>query len=169
MQALYDVTPRRLRFHGEERRDRIMSLVQSYMGMRFSELANRTGFAHGKLTHHMNILERQKRVIVKRSGGSTWFFPEGCDNDLCGAFISSRHTTTLAILALLMKQECNFNQIKKKIMRSGSTVCEHLNRLHSAGLVSKRRVDRKWVYGVADTDKAVMVMLRRGGNWNGVK
>lgn len=169
MQALYDVTPRRLRFHGEERRERITSLVQSYMGMRYCELARRTGLAHGTLTHHINILERQKRLIVRRDGRSTWLFPEGLDNDLCRALISGCHDTTVAILALLMKQECSFNQIRAKIGRSGSMVSEHLKRLHSAGLVSKRRVDRRWVYGVADTDKAVIVLLRRGVNWNELK
>lgn len=141
-----------------------MSYIQSNTGIRYSDLARRTGLAHGTLAHHINILERQKRVIVKRGSKSTWLFLEGCDKDLCRAFISVRHATTAAILTLLMKQECNFNQVKVAVMRSGSTVCEHLKRLHSAGLVSKRRVDRKWVYGVADTEKAVMVMLRRGAN-----
>jgi predicted transcriptional regulator len=94
------------------------------------------------------------------NSGSTRLFPENYDKGLCDALSSVSHPTTIAILTLLFRHECNFNQIKNTITKSNFTVCEHLKRLLSVGLVSRRRVDRIWVYGITNPDKAIMIMNR---------
>lgn len=164
MQILHSTLSRRLRLQGEERRKRIVSLVQSCAGIRYSELVWKTNLAHGTLSHHIKILERQKRIRVRRDNGSTRFFPDSCDDGLCNAISSASHTTTMTIMALLLRRECSYGQIKNMVRRSGSTVCEHLKRLLSAGLVSRRRVDSIWVYGVTDVNRAIMIMNTRRMN-----
>jgi len=165
MQILCNTISRRLRPQGEEARNIIMSVIQSCAGIRYSELARKTSLAHGALSHHIKMLQRQRRIRVRRDRGSTRFFPESYDDGLCNAIASASHPTTVAIMALLIRHKCNYRQIKSTIMKSGSTVCEHLKRLHSAGLVSRKRTDRILVYGITDADKAIMIMHRRYGNW----
>lgn len=148
-------------------RHMIMSCIQSNAGIRYSELSRKTGLAHGTLSHHIRMLERHKRIVVRRDSGSTWLFPESYDKELCDALSSVSHPTTMTILALLFGHECNFNQIKKTITKSNSTVCGHLKRLLSAGLISRRRIDRIWVYDIMDPDKAMIVMKRRYGECQG--
>lgn len=163
MQTLYTPTilSRRLRPQGEEARNTIMSVIQCHAGIRYSELARKTKMAHGTLSHHTKILRRQKRIRVRRDKRSTWFFPESYDEELCNAIASASHPTTMAVLALLLSQECNYEQIKSTIMKSSSTVSEHLKRLLSAGLVARRKADRISFYRIADADKAIMIMNNR--------
>lgn len=167
MQVLYNTVSRRLRPHAEEARSRILSVIQSHAGIRYTELAHKTGLAHGTLSHHIKILQRQRRIMVRRGKGSTRLFPERYDDALCNAISFADHPTTIAIMSLLPRHECSFGQIRNTIMKSGSTVCEHLKRLDSAGLVSRRRIDRIWVYGIADPDKAIMIIKRRYGECQG--
>lgn len=161
MQVLYNPISRRLRPQGEETRHTIVSYIQTNAGIRYNELSRGTGLAHGTLSHHIKMLERQKRIVVRRNSGSTRLFPENYDKGLCDALSSVSHPTTIAILTMLFAHECNFNQVKNTITKSNSTVCEHLKRLLSSGLVSRRRVDMIWVYGITDPDKAIMIMNRR--------
>jgi predicted transcriptional regulator len=165
VQVLYSTSSRRLRPHGEEARSKIMSVIQCYAGIRYSELARKTNLAHGTLSHHIKMLQRQRRIRVRKNGSSTRLFPESYDDGLCNAIASADHPTTIAIMALLLGHECSYEQIKNTVMKSGSTICEHLKRLHSAGLISRRRVDRVSVYGIRDADKAIMIVNRRYGNW----
>jgi DNA-binding transcriptional ArsR family regulator len=168
LQSLYTPTivSRRLRPRGEEEINMIMSVIESHAGIRYSELARKTKMAHGTLSHHIKMLLRQKKIRVRRDKQSTWFFPDSYDEELCNAVASASHPTTMAVMALLLRQECNFKQIENIIMKSSSTVSEHLKRLLSVGLVARRRVDRISIYRIADADKAMMIMNnRRYGSW----
>lgn len=159
MRALYDTAQRRLGVQGEESRCIILSAIQSHSGLRYRELARRTGLANGALSHHIKILERQKRIVVKRYKGFTWLFPEDYEGGLCNAISAASHPTTVEIMKLLLRHECNFQEVKDTVMKSRSTICEHLKRLCSVDRVS--RINRVWIYGIADADKAVLIMNRR--------
>jgi predicted transcriptional regulator len=148
------VSSRRLRPQAEITRAMIMSLIQSQPGIRYRELVRITRLAHGTLSHNIKILERQRRIRIRRDRGSTCFFPGGYDNRLCDAIAFTKHPTTMAIMASLLANECNCQQIKDAVMRSSSTVCEHLKRLCLAGLVSRRRMaNRVWVYAMRDVER----------------
>jgi predicted transcriptional regulator len=131
---------RRLRPHAEITRARIVSVIQSRPGIRYRDLVRITKLAHGTLSHNVKILEWQRRIRIRRDRGSTHFFPDGYDNRLCDAIAFTKHPTTMTIMAslLLAKNERSCHQIKDAVMRSSSTVCEHLKRLFLAGLVSRR-------------------------------
>jgi predicted transcriptional regulator len=131
---------RRLRPHGKIMRAMIVSVIQSRPGIIYRELVRITKLAHGTLSHNVKILERQRRIRIRRDRGSTRFFPDGYDNRLCDAIAFTKHPTTMTIMAslLLAKNERSCHQIKDAVMRSSSTVCEHLKRLFLAGLVSRR-------------------------------
>jgi predicted transcriptional regulator len=167
-QVLYNhVSSRRLRSQAEITRTRIESIIESQPGIRFRELVRMTKLAHGTLSHNIKILERQRRIRIRRDRGSTHIFPKSYDDKLCVAIVYTRHPTTMAIIALLLANDCNCHQIKKAVMRSSSTVCEHLKRLSLADLVSRRRMaNRLWVYSITDIEMAVMIMNRRtSNNW----
>jgi predicted transcriptional regulator len=158
------VSSRRLRPQSETTRAMIVSLIQSQPGIRYRELVRITKLAHGTLSHNIKILERQRRIIIRRDRGCTRFFPDGYDNRLCDAIAFTRHPMTVAIMALLLAHECNCHQIKDAVMRSSSTVCEHLKRLCLVGLVSRRRMaNRVWVYAIRDVEMAAMIMNQRRG------
>jgi predicted transcriptional regulator len=143
-QALYShVSSTRLRSQAEITRTRIESIIQSQPGIRYRELVRMTKLAHGTLSHNIKMLERQRRIRIRRDKGSTHIFPKSYDDKLCIAIVYTRHPTTMAIIALLLAaNECNCHQIKKAVMRSSSTVCDHLKRLSLAGLVSRRMANK---------------------------
>ena len=160
MQTLTVSISRRLRPRGEQARRVIASAIQSQAGIRYRELARMTGVAHGTLSHHVKMLERQGLIRTRRDSGSTRFFPESYDDDICSAIALTSHPTTMAIMALLLTHECDNRQIKRALARSGSTICDHLRRLRSAGVISRRRTDKVWIYGITDIDKATMILNR---------
>jgi predicted transcriptional regulator len=159
-----DVSSGRLRPQAEITRAMIVSLIQSQPGIRYRELVRITKLAHGTLSHNINILERQRKIRIRRDRRCTRFFPDGYDNRLADAIAFTKYPTTMAIMASLLANECNFHQIKDTVMRSSSTVCEHLKRLSLAGLVSRRRrrmANRVWIYAITDVEMAIMIMNRR--------
>jgi predicted transcriptional regulator len=120
-----------------------------------------TNLAYGTLSHHIKILQRQGRIRVRRDSSSTRLFPKNYDDELCSAIASVSHPTTLAIMALLMSHEyAGYTQIKTALARSASTICGHLRRLLSSGIISRKRVDGVWIYRIKDVDKAAMVLNR---------
>lgn len=139
----------------------IVSVVHSQVGISYRELTRATKLAHGTLSHNIKMLERQKRIRVRRDKGSTRFFPMGYDNRICNVIAITKHPTTMAILVSLMGHEYNCHQIKKAVIRSSSTVSEHLKRLSLAGLVSRRKANRVWIYGTRDVEMAELIMNRR--------
>jgi predicted transcriptional regulator len=148
------ISSRRLRPEAETTRAMILSPIQSQPGIRYRELVRITKLAHGTLSHNIKMLERQRRIRIRRDRAYTRFFPEGYDNRLCDAIAFTKHPTTVAIMASLLAHECNCHQIKDAVMRSSSTVCEHLKRLSLTGLVSRRRIaSRVWVYAIRDDER----------------
>jgi len=155
---------RRFRPQAEEARIRIASMIQSQPGIRYRELARETRLAHGTLSHNIEILERQRRIRVRRDRGSTRFFPESYDSRSCDVIACTTDPTTMAVMFSLWGNinGCNYQQIKRAVMKSSSTVCEHLKRLCLAGVVSRRRnADGIWIYGIADIDMAAMIVNAR--------
>jgi predicted transcriptional regulator len=64
-------------------------------------------------------------------------------------------------MALLLAHEyVGYTQIKSALERSASTVCGHLSRLLSSGIISRKRVDGVWIYGIKEVDKAAMILNR---------
>ena len=119
-----------------------------------------TNLAHGTLSHHIKILQRQERIRVRRDSCSTRLFSKDYDDELCNAIASASHPTTLAIMALFIGHEYDYTQIKSALARSASTICEHLRRLRSAGIISRKRIDGVWVYRIKDIDKAALILNR---------
>lgn len=160
MMLLCNTASRRLRPQAEAARIRIVSIIESHTGIRYSELARMTNLADGTLSHHVKILQRQGRIRVRRDSGSTRFFPKNYDDDLANAIASASHPTTLAIIVSLMGHEyAGYTQIKSAVTRSASTICGHLRRLRSAGIISaKRAEDGVWIYRIKDVDKAAMIL-----------
>ena len=67
------ISTRRLKPHAENARGMLVSAFESQAGIRYRELTRKTGLAHGVLSNHIKIMERQKRIIVKRSNGAIRF------------------------------------------------------------------------------------------------
>ena len=152
------ISARRLKPHVEIARVMLVSAIESHAGIRYRELTRKTGLTHGVLSNHIKIMERQKRIIVKRNNGATRFFPRWYDDQICNLISNTSHPTTRGILALLLDKECNHDQIKNAMRRSGSTISVHMKRLDSAGLVSTKRSGRVRIFSISDINKAATIL-----------
>ena len=159
-QQAHNSIPRRPKEQGEETRRMILSAIQSCSGLRYSELARMTGLANGTLSHHIKILQIQKQIEVKRYRSSTWLIPENYEESLCNAISAASHATTVEIVKSLLIHEHDFRQLHDTMAKSRSTVFHHLSRLRSGGVVSRRMINRIWIYGIQDADKAVLLINR---------
>jgi predicted transcriptional regulator len=164
------MSSRRLRSQAEITRTRIESIIRSQPGVRFRELVHMTKLAHGALRHSIKIFEAQRRIRVISDRGSMRFFPKNYDDKFCSAISCVGHSTTTAIMnSLLLVNECNFSQIKKAVMRSSSTVYEHLKRLCLADLVLKRMAKKQGAglcyNGYGDGDNKIINKIGASNNW----
>ena len=94
---------RRLRPHAETRRARIVSIIQSRPGIRYRELVRITKLAHGTLSHNVRILERQKRIRIRRDGGERFRLCMSCGNnsgDNAGRRFSKRRIAILSTIGV---------------------------------------------------------------------
>ena len=159
MQTVKDpmISTRRLKPQAENARGILVAVIEFQAGIRYRELVRKTGLTHGVLSNHIKIMERQKRIIVKRNNGATRFFPCWYDDDMCNLIANTSHPTTRRIVSLLLNQECSHYQIKTAIGKSGSTISVHMKKLESAGLVSTKKSGRVRIFCISDITKATAV------------
>jgi|SRR5581483_705067 len=122
------ISSRRLKPHAETAREMLVSAIESHAGIRYRELTRKTGLTHGVLSNHIKVMERQKRIIVKRNNGATRFFPCWYDDQICNLISNTSHPTTRRIIALLLDKECSHDQIKSAMRKSGSTISVHMKK-----------------------------------------
>jgi len=73
------------------------------------------------------------------------------------------HSTRLAIIDGLLKNECNVAQIQKKLGLPQSTISQHLRVLRNYGIIKARQEGAKRCYQVADNRvrKIMQIISRR--------
>lgn len=62
---------------GHPMRQRLHTVIGARPGVRYRELAEETGLAHGVLTHHLRLLEKTRHIVARRDAGVTRFYPPG--------------------------------------------------------------------------------------------
>jgi predicted transcriptional regulator len=112
----------------------IMKVVSQYPGIRYKELARRTGLANGVLTYHLNILEQFKNVNKFRHNNITRYYPLSiASSDLRIISHLRVHSEREIILFLLSHDFCTFNEIVEHLKKAPSTVSWRLKRLCEDG------------------------------------
>ena len=114
----------------------ILKAISQYPGIRYKELARKTGFANGVLTYHLNILERFGYVNKFRHNNITRYYPLSVPSSDLKIISHLRvYSEKDIILFLLGHDLCTFNEIVEHLRKAPSTVSWHLKRLCEDGIL----------------------------------
>src|SRR5919108_3312570 len=128
----------------------ILKAISQYPGIRYKELARKTGFANGVLTYHLNILEQFGCVNKFRHNNITRYYPLSIPSSDLKIISHLRvYSEKDIILFLLSHNLCTFNEIVEHLRKAPSTVSWHLKRLCEDGILIVHH--GKWYF----TDKVV--------------
>lgn len=122
----------------KQRRQTILQVVENDPGIGFIELQKNTGLVNGVLSHHLNVLQREGSIRIKRDTRKIWIFHSDQNPDEDNLRIFLRKETCKKILVFLLENHtCTFSQIRDSIRKSPSTTSLTLKTLIEKGLVKK--------------------------------
>jgi predicted transcriptional regulator len=114
----------------------ILKAIGQYPGIRYKELARKTGFANGVLTYHLNILEQFGYVNKFRHNNiARYYLLSIPSSDLKIISHLRVYSEKDIILFLLGHDFCTFNEIVEHLRKAPSTVSWHLKRLCEDGIL----------------------------------
>lgn len=117
---------------------KILETISENPGLCYNKLKEFTGYANGTLTHYLAKMERDKKLLVKRSKRRTWFFMPQTNNAQINQIIFLRKETSKRILLFLLEQgTANFKEIQKEAKKSPSTVSISLTHLIDFDLIQR--------------------------------
>ena len=114
----------------------ILKAIDQYPGIRYKELARKTGFANGVLTYHLNILEQFGYVNKFRHNNiARYYLLSIPSSDLKIISHLRVYSEKDIILFLIGHDFCTFNEIVEHLRKAPSTVSWHLKRLCEDGIL----------------------------------
>lgn len=115
-----------------------MRCIRNSPGIRYRELLVASGFSHGVMAYHLNVLEKSKRVKVTRCNKrTTRYYPLNISNRESQIIDFIRRPTARRIIVLLIKKNrCTFSELQRSLGKRYSTVLWHISRLVESGIVS---------------------------------
>jgi predicted transcriptional regulator len=121
-------------------RSRLVDLVNAEPGIHFQELQRRTAIANGTLVHHLRKLESGGHVVAHKSGRYTCYFPRAASPESRMAAGVTKADGAKAVLSTIQANPgLTMQDVAARCGLQPSTVTYHVQRLHSAGLVSMER------------------------------
>ena len=124
------------RYKLNDSQSNILRAISKYPGIRYKELARKTGLANGVLTYHLNILEQFGYLNKFRHNNATRYYPLNIPNrDLKIISHLRVYSEKDIILFLLGHDFCTFNEIVEYSRKAPSTVSWHLKRLCEGGIL----------------------------------
>jgi predicted transcriptional regulator len=115
----------------------ILKFISHNPGIRYRELARKTGYANGVLTYHLNMLEQIGYINKFRHNNITRYYPLNIPSQDLKIISHLRvHSEKVIILFILDHDFCTFNEIVEYSRKAPSTISWHLKRLCADGIVS---------------------------------
>ncbi len=124
----------------DSNKNTLLRFIRNSPGIRYRELLDATGFPHGVMAYHLDILEKSKRVMVSRyNKKTTRYYPLNFSAKESRIIDFMRRPTPRSIILLLLKKNrCTFSELQQFVRKRYSTVLWHISRLLESGIISAR-------------------------------
>ncbi len=115
----------------------------------------------GDLRHHLDYLEREGLITTATDGYRKTYYPSrkefSGEKKLLALLRQSRPRTIL--LLLLNKDQLGFNDIRRKVGVSKSTLSFHLNKLEATGTIVSKVDGQRKEYSLLDKNKVAILLI----------
>lgn len=127
-----------------EARAAIRAHVAATPGVHFNALVRAVDAAPGQVQYHVRRLERDGDVVSERHHGRTHYFEPGFDDWERTAVSLLRRETARDVMAHLLAEDgAAADATAEAVGVARSTLSYHVERLVDAGLIERRRPDRR--------------------------
>ena len=142
-------------------RKKLLDIIKNKPGIHFRKIQREANVAMGELEYHLQILEKLKLVSKTTSKGYTRYYPayELGTNDKRIMGQLRQEKLREIILFLLSTDEPTHKDISKHFSLLKSTTSFYMDKLISAGIVSKKKVGRNVIYEVKEPQKIMRLIL----------
>ncbi len=142
------------------RRRAIHDLIRAHPGLHLRELERRLRIGLGDLRHHLRVLEDAGLVTSKDDGYRTTYFPVRGFHHLDAGLVAllRQGTPRRILLALLEGVELRFEDLRKVVKVSKSTLSFHLAKLAEASLIYASQKEGRMRYGLKDPSRVAQVL-----------
>ena len=131
----------------------LQEIIEKNPGIQFREIMRNSGLKNGVLSHYLGKLEKNGIIKVERGPRQTRFYPPRITEDQSVAIKALRRQTPRdLLLALVMKDGLEFNELVKEVKKSPSTVSLYLSQIVQDGLVEIRLENMKKRYYIKARD-----------------
>ena len=131
----------------------LQEIIEKNPGIQFREIMRNSGLKNGVLSHYLGKLEKNGIIKVERGPRQTRFYPPRITEDQSVAIKALRRQTPRdLLLALVMKDGMEFNELVKEVKKSPSTVSLYLSQIVQDGLVEIRLENMKKRYYIKARD-----------------
>ena len=143
-----------------QKRKKICTIIEENPGLCYCDIQKELGLVNGILSHHINILEKNDHIRIRRENRKTWFFPPESDpkNDFLLIY-SKKETYRKIIMFLLQEKQANFSEIRQNIGRSPGTTSLALSNLIHRNIIKKTQ-DFKKRYEICNYDQALELLSK---------
>jgi predicted transcriptional regulator len=144
-----------------ENRKRIYDYVSSYPGTYMREIQKDLEMEMGVLEYHLNYLEKTGLLSSEMDGRLRRFFVSEevafLDRKLIG-LMRQRIPRKIAVRALL-ESEVSFDDLRRDVGISKSTLSFHLGKMRGLGILRERREQRRTLYSIENEDEVARILI----------
>lgn len=148
-------------------REKILNIIESFPGIRYNDLARLSGLNNGTLSHHLDILEKNSIIRIKRFDRSnmTRYFSITIpwEETLIIGFLKIKSTNEI-IKILLEKKSCTFMEVVYTLNKSPSTVSFHIKKLVDGGLLIREKSNNCTRYKLHNPEYIVNLTIKMRDN-----
>ena len=136
-----------------DRNSQLQEIIDKNPGIQFREIMRNSGMKNGVLSHYLGKLEKNGIIKVERGPRQTRFYPPRITEEQSVVIKALRRQTPRdLLLALVMNDGLEFNELVKKVGKSPSTVSLYLSQIVEDGLVEIKLENMKKKYYIKTRD-----------------
>ncbi|WP_428323725.1 winged helix-turn-helix transcriptional regulator [Nitrosopumilus sp.] len=114
----------------------LLEIINKNPGLSFRELQKLSGYPFGTLSNSLNNLEKDSKIIIKRSTRRANYFPQDIPSLEYSTLINLRKETSKRIILFLVEnQKGTFSEIQAHVCKAPSTVSLTLTHLVEENIV----------------------------------
>ncbi|MDC4217121.1 MAG: winged helix-turn-helix transcriptional regulator [Candidatus Nitrosopumilus limneticus] len=133
-----------------ERVNQILEIISKNPGINYSEIARKTGFAHGVLSHHLSKIEKSGKIQIQRTPRVARIYLAEIQKQEAQLIKNLRNDTMKKIIVALLDRKLSFKEITKKVGKSQGTVSIYLKELTEQNIICRKLSDTNLTFEIVN-------------------
>jgi len=141
---------------------KVLQYIQANPGSHLREIKRELDMAMGTIQYHLDLLEKQGKIISERQNFRKFYFPIGifAENQRNILKIIKQETSREILLFIIEKNNPTQHEIVDKIQISASSVNWHLDRLKKTDIIYELRDGKYKRYSIKIKPAEIIALIK---------